>query len=166
MRTLVIGYGNMYRADDGVAHYVVNSLRNRLGKDALSEDETGLEELGAQNDTVLLLQLVPELVDTLAAYDQVVFVDAHVRDDVPDLHHTSVCPEYALSAFTHHMTPGMLLSLVKMLQGCEPIGHIVSIRGHDFDFHRGLSVSTLYWVEPAVEVIAGLLGEGVVASNA
>jgi molybdopterin-guanine dinucleotide biosynthesis protein A len=44
-RTLIIGYGNLERADDGVAYHAVNALRQRLGQKALSEDETGLQGL-------------------------------------------------------------------------------------------------------------------------
>jgi len=157
LRTLVIGYGNLDRGDDGVAHYVVNALRQCLGQETLSEDDTGLEELGAQTDSIFLTQLVPELIDTLVDYDQVIFVDAHVREDVPDLHCTPVSPAYVPSAFTHHMTPGMLLSLLQVLHHREPAGHIVSIRGHDFDFHRGLSAGTDPLVQSAVEYILGML---------
>ena len=155
-RTLVVGYGNLDRADDGVAYYVVNALRHRLGQEALGEDNTGLEELGAQVDSVFLAQLVPELMDTLVNYRQVIFVDAHVLEDVPDLHCAPVLPAYVSSAFTHHMTPAMLLALLKVLYQQEPRGHIVSIRGHDFDFCRGLSVATEALVQPAVECIIQL----------
>ncbi len=158
-RTLVIGYGNVHRADDGVAYHVVNALRQRLGQESLGEDLTGLENLGAETDSILLTQLAPELMDTLVHYDQVIFVDAHVRDDVPDLHCEPVSAAYGPSAFTHHMTPGMLLALLKAIHHREPAGHIVSIRGHDFDFHNSLSPSAQALVGPAVELIVGLLGE-------
>lgn len=158
-RTLVIGYGNVHRADDGVAYHVVNALRQRLGQESLGEDLTGLENLGAETDSILLTQLAPELMDTLVHYDQVIFVDAHVRDDAPDLHCEPVSAAYGPSAFTHHMTPGMLLALLKAIHHREPAGHIVSIRGHDFDFHNSLSPSAQALVGPAVELIVGLLGE-------
>ena len=156
-RTLVIGYGNPHRADDGVAYYVVNALMERLGQNALGQNDTGLEELGAQTDSILLTQLVPELIDTLVDYDQVVFVDAHVLEDVPELHCQSIASEYTSSAFTHHMTPAMLLSLLKALHHKEPAGHVVSVRGRDFDFHRGLSANTAALVQPAVECILQMI---------
>lgn len=159
-RTLVIGYGNVHRADDGVAYHVVNALRQRLGQQSLGEDQTGLEDLGAETDSILLTQLAPELIDILGDYDQIVFVDAHVRDDVPDLCHEIVPPEYVISAFTHHMTPAMLLALLKAIHQQEPVGHIVSIRGRDFDFNESLSASTQALVGPTVELIIGLLGKG------
>jgi hydrogenase maturation protease len=152
-RTLVIGFGNIDRADDGVAFQVINTLRRHFGQGALSEEDTGLENLGASVDSVFLSQLTPELMDILAEYGQVIFVDAHVYENLEDLHCAPVVPEYAPATFTHHLTPGALLALLKALYGVEPAGHLVSIRGYDFDFHRKLSASTLALVEPAADCI-------------
>jgi hydrogenase maturation protease len=157
LRTLVIGYGNLDRADDGVAYHVVNALRRRLGQTTLSEENTGLEELGAEVDSIFLVQLTPELMDLLAGYHQVIFVDAHVYENVENLHCAPVIPEYAPSSFTHHMTPAMLLALLKLLNFPEPAGHLVSIRGYDFNFHRDLSPETMALVESAVEHILHLM---------
>ncbi|MGB9880700.1 MAG: hydrogenase maturation protease [Anaerolineae bacterium] len=156
-RTLVIGYGNLDRGDDGVAYYVVNALRQRLGQIPLTEYDTGLEELGATVDSIFLTQLMPELIDTLADYEQVIFIDAHVIQDMPDLHCTPIKPEYTPSAFTHHMTPAILLMLLKTLHHKEPKAHLVSLRGWEFDFHRGLSKKTSALVQPAIEHIMALL---------
>jgi hydrogenase maturation protease len=152
-RTLVIGYGNLDRGDDGVAYHVVNALRQRLGQKVLSEDETGLEELGGQMDSILLTQLAPELIATLAGYQQIIFVDAHVHEGVPDLYCAPVSPQRAASSFSHHLTPALLLALLQAMRHVEPAAHIVSIRGHDFDFHRRLSDATARMVQPAVEHI-------------
>ena len=156
-RTLVIGFGNIDRADDGVAFHVINTLRRRLGQKALSEEDTGLEDLGAPVDSVFLSQLAPELMDTLTEYRQVIFVDAHVYETIEDLHCAPVVPEYAPSTFTHHLTPGALLALLKTLYGIEPAGHLVSIRGYDFDFHRDLSTNTRALVESAADCILQIL---------
>ncbi len=156
-RTLVIGYGNLDRGDDGVAYYVVNALRQRLGQRALPEEDTGLEELGTAVDSIVLTQLVSELLDILPDYNRVIFVDAHVREDLPDLHSAPVVPGYTTSAFTHHMTPAMLLALFELLYQRKLIGYIVSIRGYNFDFCRNLSTATLAMVQPAVECILRIL---------
>jgi hydrogenase maturation protease len=157
-RTLVIGFGNIDRADDGVAYFVVNALRRRLGHVILSEDETGLEGLGAQIDSIFLVQLAPELMDEIIPYDKVIFVDAHVYENVASLHCAPVSPDFTPATFTHHLTPAMLFALLKALHHREPAGHIVSIRGHDFDFHRSLSVDTEALVEKAVDHILLLHG--------
>jgi hydrogenase maturation protease len=155
--TLVIGYGNLDRQDDGVAYHVINALRQRLGQECLSEEETGLETLGAAIDSILVTQLVPELLDMAADYEQVIFVDAHVCTDVSDLQCTAVRPEYGSATFTHHMTPAMFLALLQMLYQREPAGILVSIQGHDFDFQQGLSAATQALVEPAAEQILRLV---------
>lgn len=152
-RTLVIGYGSLDRGDDGVAYHVINSLRRRLGQEILSEDDTGLENLGALIDSIFLVQLAPEIMDVLAGYNRVIFVDAHVYENVDALYCTPVLPEYTPATFTHHIGPAMILALLKALYHREPAGYIVSIRGYDFDFHRNLSADTKALVEPAVEYI-------------
>ena len=156
-RALVIGFGNIDRADDGVAFFVINVLRRRLDQKMLTEEDAGLEDLGAPIDSIFLSQLVPELLDTLAEYGQVIFVDAHVYENMESLHCATVLPEYTPATFTHHVTPGMLLALLKALHHLEPTGHTVSIRGYDFDFHRDLSPETKALVEPAVDYILHLL---------
>jgi hydrogenase maturation protease len=159
LRTLVVGYGNLDRGDDGVAYYVVNALRQRLEQGPLKEDQTGLEELDAQIDSIFLTQLVPELINALSNYDQVIFVDAHVLADVPGLHCTQVQPNSASSAFAHHLTPAVLLALLKELYHCQPRGYIVSVRGYDLHFQRGLSAATGALVEPAANCLMRLLCE-------
>ncbi len=159
-RTLVIGYGNLDRADDGVAYHVVNELRRRLGQPPLSPEEDGSESLGSEADSVFLRQLQPEWMEISASYDQVVFVDAHVHEDAGDLDCVDVRPEYVPSPFTHHMTPAAFLALTRALYGREPAGRLLSIRGHDFDFRCGLSPAASAQVPTAVEMILGMLGEG------
>jgi Ni,Fe-hydrogenase maturation factor len=119
----------------------------------LHEDETGLESLGAQIDSVFLVQLAPELMDVIIPYDKIIFVDAHVYENVDSLYCAPVFPEFTPATFTHHLTPAMLLALLKSLHHREPAGHIVSIRGYDFDFHRSLSTDTEALVEKAVDHI-------------
>jgi hydrogenase maturation protease len=161
IRTLVIGFGNLDRADDGVAFHVVNAFRRRRGQAALDEGNTGLEELGAPVDSVFIGQLVPEMIDMLDDYDRVVFVDAHVDPALDDLYCAAVSTDEAGLAFTHHMSPATLLAFFKALNGRDLEGHLVSIRGRDFDFHRDLSVEAVTLVEPAVDRILDLLGRGI-----
>ncbi len=164
-RILIIGFGSIDRGDDGVAYHVINALRQRLGQNMLDEDETGLEELSNQIDSVFLVQLSPELMDIMAGYDQVVFVDAHVLENVGNLHCVPVLPEYTPATITHHMGPAMILALLKALYQREPTGYLVSIRGYNFDFHRHLSPDTEALVEPAAEYIFHSLIYGRETSN-
>jgi hydrogenase maturation protease len=155
-RTLVLGYGNPDRNDDGVAFVVINALRRHLGQAPLADEETGLEQLGNPVDSAFVLQLAPELLDVAAGYDRIIFVDAHVHPDGNDLHCAPVEPAYTSASFTHHMTPAMFLALLQALHEHEPLGWFVSIRGHSFEFQRGLSEAATVQVSPAVDRILGL----------
>lgn len=158
-RTLVIGYGNVDRQDDGVAHHVLNEARRRLGLPALAIDEPGLEDLGHEPDFVSVLQLGPELLDLALEYDRLILVDAHVDAEAGDsgVRRAAVQPEYAPSAFTHHMTPAMFLALLRALYQREPAAFVVSVRGHEFDFERDLSAATAALVGPAAEQVLHLI---------
>lgn len=156
-RTIVVGYGNIDRADDGVAYEVINVLRRHLGQKMLIEGDTGLDELGSGTDSIFLPQLMPEIMEVLIGYDQIIFVDAHVGTNTKDLNCVPVAPEYVSSTFTHHMTPASLLAFLQVLYNQEPAGHIVSLRGHNFDFKRMLSSGTRSLVPAAIEKILKLL---------
>lgn len=156
-RTIIIGYGNIHRTDDGAAYEIINAVRNLLGQKALNEDETGLENLGGRIDSVFLPQLTPEIIEILVAYDMVVFVDAHVGASKNDIDCSEIRPENSYSTFTHHMTPSMLLAFLHVLYQHDPTGYMVSVKGHDFDFKRELSARTGELVHPTSEKIFRVL---------
>lgn len=151
--TIIIGYGNIDRGDDGVAFAVINELRLQSGERILEEGDTGLDDLTREKDSVFIPQLMPEIMELLTGYGRLVFVDAHVGPDNEDLNCTRVFPQYVSSSFTHHMTPPAFLAFLKALYQCEPEAYLVSIRGHDFDFKRTLSPETQALVRPAVDAV-------------
>jgi hydrogenase maturation protease len=139
---LVIGYGNPYRRDDGVAFHIINALRGRLGRRALAPDEDGEDELGGAIDTLMLHQLLPELAPLLADYGKVVFIDAHAGVIPDEIRIVAVREEYGFQAVTHHMSPGMMLALAREANGtAAPEAWLVSVKGLDFDFGTELSPS-------------------------
>lgn len=156
MPVLVIGYGNLERADDGVAFHVVNALRRALGQPPLKDDETGLETLGQEVDAVFIGQLTPETMDILHVYEKVVFVDAHVDPHRDDLLCCPVEPEEGALTFSHHINPAILLAFYAAMHAREVDGYLVSLRGHYFDLDRRLSAQTAELIAPAVERILSL----------
>jgi hydrogenase maturation protease len=142
VRLLVIGYGNPSRRDDGVGLVVVNSLRERLGRPPLVEGEDGCNGLGGAVDTLFLQQLMPELAETLAEYDRVWFVDAHVGVIPDPVRRVPLHPSYEPASVSHHLKPEALLALAGQLYGRAPKGELFSIRGFVFDFGEGLSGET------------------------
>ncbi len=156
-RSLVIGYGNVYCHDDGVALYIINCLRKRSGLRELQPDEDGLDELGHSLDTALLHQLVPEIIPLVTQYQKVVFVDAHKGIIPDDVRVVDVKEEMGFHAVTHHMSPGMLLAIARQTQRFAPEGHLVSVKGEDFDFGLGLSEPCKIRADAAVQKILELV---------
>ena len=156
-RTIIIGYGNIDRSDDGVAFEIINLVRQNLGQNILEEGDTGLERLYEKIASVFLPQLVPEIMELLTGYAQIIFIDAHACADMEDLNCSKVTPQYMSSTFTHHMTPEALLAFLKTLYQHEPEAYIVSVRAHDFDFKRSFSSETKSLLRPASDKVIELL---------
>ena len=153
----MIGFGNVYRRDDGVGFEVLNALRERLGRAPLSMDDDGYDDLGHEVDTLLLHQLVPELADTISPYDLVVFVDAHVGV-IPDLiRQEELAACYRPATVSHTLHPCTLLAMAQEIYGRHPCGVLLSILGHDFDFGQGLSDPTADLVPQAADRVMALL---------
>jgi hydrogenase maturation protease len=155
-RTLVIGFGNPERGDDGAALHVVNRLRSQLGWPPLAEEDGGLADLG-QDTAVFVPQLVPELAVDAAGYESIVLVDAHVTEEQRPVVDMRLQPEYQPAVFSHLLSPAMFLWLVQAVSGRTHAAFLVSLRGHCFEYHRGLSSATAALVDPAAEKVLELL---------
>ncbi|MCL0094993.1 hydrogenase maturation protease [Dehalococcoidia bacterium] len=158
-KTLVIGFGNVHRRDDGAGLAVLNALRKEVGRPPLDAEDDGFDDLGHEIDTILLHQLVPELAETVAPYDLVIFVDAHVGRCaiIPELlREEEVIARCKTTIVPHQLHPGMVLALAHQLFGSHARGVLLSIRGYDFDFGEGLSPQTAALVPSAVNRVLAL----------
>jgi hydrogenase maturation protease len=156
MRSLVIGYGNADRQDDGAGWHILDLLADRLGLEPDGQD------LWSEDGTVCLhyaLQLAPELAEFIAQFERVCFVDAHTGQEKDEFHAAPVEPEYQSSAFTHHMTPATCMLLAEKLYGKNPEAILFSVRGYVFGFQNGLSEKTTILAEAAARRIWSWLQE-------
>ncbi len=153
MTTIIIGYGNFDREDDGVAWHILIGLVKRLGRDVPAEPEEGLEPQGEEIDFLFRLQLTPEIAETVSGYDRACFVDAHTGALPDDLHVEQLESQFQVSPFTHHMTPETCLSIAETLYGKRPEAILVSARGYQFGFERSLSAKTAKLAKQAVDEI-------------
>ena len=156
-QVLIIGYGNAYCRDDGIALYVLNVVRKQMNLSILQPDEDGLDELGHPIDTIMVHQLIPELAPLLANYQKVLFIDAHKGTIPEEVRIIPVHEEYGFHAVTHHMSPGMLLTLARQNNGVAPPGFLISIKGEDFDFGLGISDSCRSRADMALDRILTLV---------
>jgi hydrogenase maturation protease len=140
--TLILGYGNADRQDDGAAWHVLCAVAQRLGYPAPADLEAEWPPLGDNVDLLFVLQLTPELAETVAQYPRVCFVDAHTGSVPDDLHWQPLGARLQPSPLTHHMTPESLLAFAQALYQATPEAVLVSIRGYEFGFQQGLSAQT------------------------
>lgn len=141
MTTLLIGYGNPLRGDDGLGPFVAEAVGRRKWQ--------GVKALAAP-------QLLPELAEELAAADAALFIDACLGGhdvEVREIEDGGGEP----GAFTHGGSPASLLALAAALYGRAARAWIVSVRGERFDLGEGLSPPARRNAESALIRIAELL---------
>jgi hydrogenase maturation protease len=156
-RSLVIGSGNLDRADDGAAFHIVNRLRQGLGLRFLEEGDTGLGTLGGEMDAVFVPQLLPEHAVEASGYDRLVLVDAHVAADLRDVVCARIDPEQKPPTFGHYLPPPTFLWLAQNISGKPIEAYAVSVRGRSFELADGLSKATAALIPAAADTVKGLL---------
>ena len=154
-KTIIVGYGNPDRQDDGAAWHVLREAAPGFGYEA--PEEIGESFITANPDTetgiLFVLQLTPELSADLAQYDYACFVDAHTGGDLPEINTVQLAPQDQASPLTHHMTPQTCLELAGTLYGHAPESILISVRGYQFGFNRELSAPTRKLVSQAARQV-------------
>jgi hydrogenase maturation protease len=107
---LVIGYGNPLRQDDGIGRRAAELLEQKL--------PSGAAEI------VQCHQLTPELAAKLMDASLVVFLDAACDQEPGAVSSAPVRAEGAI-AWSHHLSPGQLLTLSQQLGGQAPPAYLV-----------------------------------------
>ena len=157
-KTLILGFGNFDREDDGVAWHILARLAARLGRPFPATPEDELPECNGDLDFIFQLQLTPELAEVIKDYDRVCFVDAHTGSVPNDVNFQPVAAEFQNSPLTHHMTAATVMNLTQ-LYGAQPDAILVSVRGNDFGFDRRLTPQTDRLADQAVDQILAWLQE-------
>lgn len=154
-KTLIIGYGNADRQDDGAGWHILKNIAEQLGEAVPEDPGASIEIEHEMVDLLFDLQIYPELAETISHYDRVCFVDAHTADIPEKISWIKLSPEYEKSPLTHHMSPKTLLSISKTIYDRVPEAILVSVRGYKFEFERELSPKTAELVNQATEKIWG-----------
>ena len=144
--TLVLGWGNPGRGDDGLGPALVDLLGERApgGVDVESDYQLQVEDAAE-----------------CAGHRRVIFVDADRTGPEPFSCRRLEPSSAALSFSSHSVSPGGLLALTRELFGKEPEAWLVGVRGYEFDsFHEGLSRRARSNLAAAVDYLTAALREG------
>jgi hydrogenase maturation protease len=158
-KTLILGYGNPDRQDDGVAWTIVRDVATHLNLITPSQFDPVVHSPDGDLSLMIALQLLPEMAELVSKYERVCFVDAHTGRVPDDLSIEVLGSEFQKSPFTHHLTPQTCLSLSKGLYGRKPEAELVSVRGYEFGFSTALSTRTRMLAHHAVRHILAWLEE-------
>ena len=126
-RTLIYGYGNPGRQDDGLGIALVERLKDRHADDPLSF---------VAFDSNYQLNIEDAL--TISEYDLILFADASVEDI--STYTVSHVEASAKTEFTMHaMSPEFVLHLCQHLFGKFPEAYLLHIKGYEFELQEGLT---------------------------
>jgi hydrogenase maturation protease len=159
LKTLIYGYGNPDRQDDGVAWHVLHEIMKHYGLPVSDDLDVDFHDEQRQMDYDFQLQLTPEIADDLDVYDRVCFIDAHTGAVPEEIHLEKVTANFQKSPLTHHLTAASLLSIADTLHHKVPETILVSVRGYEFGFAQSLSAATSSLTRQAAEIIIKWLEE-------
>jgi len=138
--TLVIGYGNTLRGDDGVGY--------RIAEQVEAWNLPAVRSLPCH-------QLTPEIAAEIAECDRVIFVDAALPET-----YTAVSVEFLqpdpTPLETHFSTPAGLLQLAHQLFSRCPEAYQILIPTHSMEFTESFSALTQTALETALQEIWAL----------
>ena len=129
MKTLILGYGNTLRKDDGLGMYATRSLASL----PLPEDV----------EIRTYQQLSPELSPILAQVHHAIFIDAALTSSAErpgTIKTRTLQPRTSQpGSITHHFDPEILLAMAETLYGHAPQATLFSVTAASFDLEEGLS---------------------------
>ena len=145
--TLILGWGNPGRLDDGLGPAVAERV-----------ERSGLPDVVVDTGYQLLVEDAHEL----ARFDRVLFVDADRSGTAPFRIERIEPTETGMGFSSHSVTPGALLSLARDLFDARPEAWLIGVRGYDFDeFGEGLSPRA----RRNLELAADFIGQALAANS-
>ncbi len=127
MQTLIYGYGNPGRQDDGLGINFVNRLEKW-------SNDLGLKGFEFENN----YQLNIEDAEAISDKDLVIFADAS-EEEIEDFCLSKVDGTAKLTFTTHAASPGYIVKLCKELFNKEPLVLLLHIKGYEWEFTEGIS---------------------------
>jgi len=150
LNTLIVGYGNALRGDDGAGFLAAELLRDRIHRPDI--------EILSQH------QLLPELMEPISRASRVIFIDASVSGRAGKVHRIPLRPAPACARVTHHATPEALLAGAQSLYGHTPEATLYTIPGRNFQVGQELTPSVRRAVDQLVDALEKELARHFVAA--
>jgi hydrogenase maturation protease len=145
-KSLVIGYGNSLRADDGIGQAAAQAFANEAATYCC--------------DVIVCHQLTPELAECIAAVDLVIFVDAAVDIQPGAVVVREIQAISALSSgLVHTADPASLLDLARKLYSRLPRAFLITVGVSSLALGEPLSDTAAAALPEVIAAVRGLVGE-------
>ena len=142
-RTLIVGYGNSLRSDDGFGQHAAEYLSSRV-------KNTNVEILSRH-------QLTPDLAEVASHFPLILFIDA-AADLLPgELRCERITRSEQAPSFSHSLTPAALLACTAELYAKFPEAYCISVGGESFAQGESLSPVVQAALEPLLEKVQSLI---------
>jgi hydrogenase maturation protease len=165
-QTIIIGYGNPGRQDDGLGPSFIKKLTEQLSKqrpELLSQQQPKKDQF--QIHLQSSYQLTVEDAYDIVEYDQVIFVDASLNAQAP-FSFTKIANTNDSGLGSHSLTPNAVIRLCETLYDKTPKAFILAIKGYEFDqFDEHLSSQAKTNMLVAVQFLIPLLSEGLIEGS-
>lgn len=152
-KTLIVGFGNPDREDDGVAWHTLQKIARQFNITLSIDTDEGIFPSGNTLDFWFNLQLMPEMASDMTSYKRICFIDAHTGALQEDIHFEKLESKFQNSPLTHHMTPESIVSILEHVYHHRPEALLVSIRGYQFRFEQSLSDKTKTLSNQAAQLV-------------
>lgn len=130
--TLIIGYGNPLRGDDGIGYRAAEML-TKGGGETPPPQAAGVEVIACH-------QLTPELAPRIAEADRLILIDACAFGAPGTISEQALVPQQADGAsLTHHVDAAGLLAMTQILYGHAPSTTLLTVSGGSFDYSEALT---------------------------
>ncbi len=148
-KTLIYGYGNPGRQDDG------------LGSRFTELCEKWIQSEKIENITIdCNYQLNVEDAALIADFELVIFVDASVVEDVDDFRLETIAADNSRIEFSMHaVSVGYVVDLCNKIYGKSPLSYVLHIKAYEFDFKEELTQKAEANMMAAFEFLKGFLLE-------
>lgn len=149
-KTLIYGYGNPGRQDDGLGARFTEIMEKWVDEQKLSHITVDCN-----------YQLNIEDAATVSEYDTVFFIDASIVEEVKNFRLEEIEPNDARIEFTMHaVSTSYVVDLCRKIYGKTPKAYVLHIKAYEFDFKEELTQQAAENMLDALDFLKSFLLKG------
>lgn len=147
-KTLVYGFGNPGRQDDGLGVILAEAIEHWAKENHLYQIETDSN-----------YQLNLEDAEKISRYKRVIFVDASQESGLLQFKYTPLYPSQGAAFSMHSVSPAYVLHLCNKLFMRNPEAYLLHIKGYEWEFMKDITPAARGNLDVSIQYIKQLCSE-------